>query len=76
MQLLTLKRLHPACALELLLCAQIVFVVIAERFNWYVCFFIMIIVARPLGLHYDHNESPSVRQIVKMLITLEPHGIF
>ena len=29
------------------------------------------------GVHYNHCVSPSVcGQLVKMLITLEPHGIF
>ena len=33
-------------------------------------------IARPLGLHYNHYVSPSVRfQLVKMFITLEPHGL-
>ena len=35
------------------------------------------VIARPLGLHCNHFVSPSVRgQLVKMLKTLEPHGIF
>ena len=34
-------------------------------------------ITRPLGLRYNHQMSPSIRgQLVKMLITLEPHGIF
>ena len=36
-------------------------------------------IARPtdVHVHYNHGVSPSVRvQLVKMLITLEPHGIF
>ena len=31
-------------------------------------------IARPAGVHYNH--CPSVCQLVKMPITLEPHGIF
>ena len=35
------------------------------------------IIARPLGVHYNHNVSPSVRyQLVKTLIIREQHGIF
>ena len=34
-------------------------------------------IARPLGLHYYHYVSPSVRyQLVKIFVTLEPHGIY
>ena len=32
-------------------------------------------IPRPLGLHYNHYVSLSVRyQVLKMFITLEPHG--
>ena len=35
-----------------------------------------VIIARSLGLHYNQYARPSVRgQLVKMLITLERHGI-
>ena len=35
----------------------------------------------PFGMHYNYFASPSIRlsvlgQLVKMLITLEQHGIF
>ena len=34
-------------------------------------------IARPLNLHYNHYVSPSVRyELVKMLISIEPHGLF
>ena len=37
---------------------------------------ILYVIARPLGLRYKQYVSPSVRkQLVKMLKTLEPHGI-
>ena len=39
------------------------------------------LITRPLGLHYNHDVSPSVHpsargQLLKMLITLEHKGIF
>ena len=38
---------------------------------------VIIDIARPLGLHYNHYVSSSVHyQLVTMLIIYEPHGIF
>ena len=38
---------------------------------------LMISITQPEDAHYNHCVSPSVwhYQLVKMLITLEPHGI-
>ena len=60
------------------------FMIIAVRYYRYMYMYLTALhltirtcIARPVGLHYNHYESPSVRyQLVKMFITLEPNGIF
>ena len=42
---------------------------------------LLLLIARPLGLHYYHYVNPSIRpsvryQLLKMLIIVEPRGKF